>query len=140
VSRLTFRRLRVLIDHLPPESATKTALRDEMSVEDWESATGKDGLAEWGSWSREGQLLAMIADRIAQLEWALLAVNSEKGKAPKPPEPLPRPGIGAPPRAVAERDREKSIRSRAFAKALERNHGRRPTPEEVAAVLDEIRG
>jgi hypothetical protein len=111
-----------------------------MSLEDWEAATSPSGLPEWGPWSREGQLLAIVADRIAQLEWALLAVNSPKGKTPTPPEPLPRPGIGAPPRAVAARDREKAIRSRAFAKALERNHGRRPTPDEVAAVLDEIRG
>jgi hypothetical protein len=29
-TRLTWRRLGVLIEHLPPESATKTALRDEL--------------------------------------------------------------------------------------------------------------
>jgi len=48
----------------------------------------------WGSWSHEATLLAAACDRLDWVVHVLLAVNSEKGKAPKPPAPMRRPGVG----------------------------------------------
>ncbi len=135
---MTWRRLRVLVDQLPPESATKSALRDAMSAEEWEQATERDAPAGWGAWSHEALLLAQVADRVAQVEWALIAVNSEKGKAPKAPAPIVRPGVGLPPQAAAQRERAEAIKRVAFLKALERNHGGHPTDEQVAEVMAEL--
>jgi hypothetical protein len=89
---MSARRLRVLIQRLPPESATWTAIRNAMSPE--EVATQADaGEPEKGQWSQQEQLLALVADRLARVEWVLWCVNIEqKSKRPNPPEPIRRPG------------------------------------------------
>lgn len=127
-----------MVDNLPPESALKTALRDGMSIEEWESSQAEPGADGWGPWSKEALLLAELIDRIRHVEQAVYYSGSDGKRKPAALEPLPRPGVGPPPRALAQRNAEKVLRSVAFAKALERNHGRRPTPEEVAAVLAEL--
>jgi hypothetical protein len=135
---LTWRRLRVLLDGLPPESATKTAIRDGMSLEQWESLPTSQA---WGAWSHTDHLMATVADRLAWVQWTLVALKSEKGKAPKPPEPLPRPGVGGGPMAaLAAKERTEHIRAIALLKARERAHGAAPTDEQVQAVLDEMTG
>lgn len=89
---MSWRRLRVLIQHLPPESATWTALRNAMPDEELAEQADK-GEPEKGRWSQTEQLLAMVADRVARLEYVLLCVNTEqKSKRPRPPEPIRRPG------------------------------------------------
>ena len=95
---MTWRQLRVLIQHLPPESATMTALRNSLSAEEMdEQAEG--GRPEDGRWSQLEQLVAVVADRIARVEYVLRCVNTEKKKDfPSPPEPIRRPGA-APRRA-----------------------------------------
>jgi hypothetical protein len=86
------RRLRVLIQRLPPESATWTALRNAMSDEELAEQAEK-GEPEKASWSQVEQLLAVIADRVARLEYVLISVNTEKkSQRPKAPEPIRRPG------------------------------------------------
>ncbi|MCM8548884.1 DUF5361 domain-containing protein [Streptomyces sp. STCH 565 A] len=93
---MTSRRLRVLIQHLPPESATMTALRNAMSPEEL-AEHADEGEPEKGRWSQTEQLLALIADRAARLEHITLLANSSKGsKKPKPPEPVRRPGTQPP--------------------------------------------
>ncbi|MBQ1165789.1 hypothetical protein KBZ21_48205, partial [Streptomyces sp. A73] len=62
--RLTWRWLRVLIQHLPPESHPMTALRNSMSDEELEEAADQ-GEPEKGRWSQTEQLLALLADRVA---------------------------------------------------------------------------
>lgn len=91
--RLSWRRLRVLIQHLPPESATWTALR--VALDQGELAAQADkGEPEKGRWSQTDQLLALIADRVARLEWLTICVNTDKkSKRPDPPEPIRRPGV-----------------------------------------------
>ncbi|MEV0917829.1 hypothetical protein AB0I93_26675 [Streptomyces sp. NPDC049967] len=90
---MTWRQLRVLIQNLPPESATMTALRNAMSPEEYESQARK-GRPEDGRWSMSEQLLAGITDSLHQLEYILVAVNSGgKGRKPKRPEPMRRPGV-----------------------------------------------
>jgi len=93
---MTSRRLRVLLENLPPESATWTALRNAMSPEDLaEHAADSD--PEQGRWSQVAHLLAATVDAVRRVEYVLILANSDsKARAPKPPEPLPRPGVNAP--------------------------------------------
>jgi len=88
-SKLTFRLLQDLIDHLPPESATKTAVRDAMPEEALLVA-GRNPDASYGPWSRQDFLLAAIADR---LSWVIYAVYRSCGGNPNEPTPYPRPGV-----------------------------------------------
>lgn len=65
------------------------------------------GEPERGRWSQTEQLLALVADRVARLEWVLLCVNiDKKSKRPDPPEPIRRPG--AKPRKAKAKLTEKS--------------------------------
>ncbi|MGW9399355.1 hypothetical protein [Streptomyces sp. NPDC055642] len=92
--RMSWRRLRVLIQHLPPESATWTALRNAMPDADL-SEQAEKGEPEKGRWSQQEQLLATAVDAIRRLEWVLICVNTEKkSQRPDPPEPMRRPGAG----------------------------------------------
>lgn len=85
--RLSWRRLRVLIDHLPPESATKTAMR---------LAAEADGVPETDAepadapWSQTEMLLAVVIDRLGDLTYVLQRAHGGK---PEKPKPLPRPGV-----------------------------------------------
>lgn len=131
------RRLRVLIDGLPPESATKSAIRDGMTVQEWESLPASE---RWGQWSHTDLLLGTVADRLGWLNWTLQAVNAEKGKAPAHPEPLARPGVGGPPAAVAQQKRQKNLQQIARLHAIRLAHGAEPTPEQVQHALNEMTG
>lgn len=94
---MTWRQLRVLIQHLPPESATMTALRIAMDPEEYEEQA-RNGQPENGRWSMAEQLLAGISDSLHQLEYILVLANSSgKGRKPKRPTPMRRPGVTAPP-------------------------------------------
>jgi hypothetical protein len=89
---MSWRRLRVLIQHLPPESATWTALRNAASSEELDAQADK-GEPEKDQWSKLEQLVSLVADRVARVEWVLWCVNIDKqSKRPNPPEPIPRPG------------------------------------------------
>lgn len=109
---MTSRRLRVLIERLPSESATMTALRNAMPPEEYE-AQARKGKPEEGRWSQTEQLLAGITDSLHQLEYILVAVNHDgKGRKPKRPEPMRRPGVGVPKKtsALTERGAETLFR------------------------------
>jgi hypothetical protein len=88
---MSWRRLRVLIQHLPPESHTMTALRNAMSDEEL-AEQADTGEPEKGRWSQVEQLLAVVADRLARVEYVLICANTEKKDQPDPPEPIRRPG------------------------------------------------
>lgn len=79
----------MLIEHLPPESATMTALRNAHP-----DAVNDDGPdpAE-GRWSQLEMLAATIADELRNLRYVYTSANAGKGKKPTPPEPIPRPGV-----------------------------------------------
>ena len=88
---MTWRQLRVLIQNLPGESATMTALRNELT--DAELAEQADkGEPEKGRWSQTEQLLAAAVDALHRVEYVLVCANSDKQYHPEPPEPLRRPG------------------------------------------------
>lgn len=98
---MSWRRLRVIIQHLPPESHTWTALRNAMSEEEL-AAQAEGGEPERARWSQLEQLVAVVADRVARLEYVLICVNtSKKAQRPTPPEPIRRPGA-KPPRPKAK--------------------------------------
>lgn len=67
------------------DSATKTALRDAMTPEQW--AASRTGDVKHGPWSRQDYLLARLIDSIEQLRW------EQRGNPEAPqPDPYPRPG------------------------------------------------
>lgn len=88
---MSWRRLRVLIEHLPPESATWTSMRNQLTPEDL-AEQAERGEPEKGRWSQQEQLLAAAVDALRRVEWTLWAVNTDKSKRPDPPEPMRRPG------------------------------------------------
>jgi hypothetical protein len=91
---MSWRRLRVLIQQLPPESATWTALRNEMPAAELAEQAEK-GEPEKGRWSQLEQLIAANVDATRRVEWVLLCSNIEqKSKRPDAPEPMRRPGAG----------------------------------------------
>lgn len=102
---MTPRRLGVLLQHLPPESHTKTALRNAMTPEEYEEQARK-GEPEKGRWSMDQQLLAMIADGLKDLQYITVVANSDgKGRKPQRPEPIRRPGAGGPKKQQALTDK-----------------------------------
>lgn len=84
--RLSLRRLRILIQHLPPESATKAAIRNA-TPEDAPAGEYRPDLAPW---SGTEMLLAAILDAVRTQ--TSVAVAAAGGK-PAEVKPTPRPGI-----------------------------------------------
>ncbi|WP_327379444.1 hypothetical protein [Streptomyces sp. NBC_01212] len=86
---LSIRRLRVLIDRLPPESLTKVAIRNAVDPSDIPEPTG-DYRPDQAPWSTTHMLLATLRDEIALLRSVAIAAAGGK-----PPDfkPMPRPGI-----------------------------------------------
>jgi hypothetical protein len=75
--RLTARRLRVLIQHLPADAALVRALRGES--------------AEWGLTEH---LLAAAVDELAVGNWLFASAHApEHGDPPERPRLIPRPGV-----------------------------------------------
>lgn len=84
----------MFIEHLPAESHTMTALRNELTPAQLAEQADK-GEPEKGRWSQLEQLVAANYDAIRRLEWVLICVNTEKkSQRPDPPEPMRRPGAG----------------------------------------------
>ncbi|MFI6510138.1 hypothetical protein ACIBCT_21240 [Streptosporangium sp. NPDC050855] len=89
-AKLTWRLVANLIRHLPPESATKTAMRNKMSDAEIKQAT-KGGDPSQGQWSQLEMLTASLIDSVRWLVHITAAANgSKKSKAP---DPVPRPGV-----------------------------------------------
>ncbi|WAT94867.1 hypothetical protein [Streptomyces nigrescens] len=89
---MTWRRLRVIIQGLPPESRTMTALRNAMPEEDLDEQA-EQGKPEEGRWSQLEQLVAASCDRLARIEYVLICANTDKkSQRPDRPEPMRRPG------------------------------------------------
>jgi hypothetical protein len=93
-----------------------------MTDTDWENLPAADG---HGPWSRTDHLLAINADRVAQNTNALIAINSPKGKQPKPPEPIRRPGVGAAPRVDPVHQQKSAL----YATYLIEHQGEAPPPD-----------
>jgi hypothetical protein len=126
-SGLTWRKLLVLVHHLPPESAVNTAIRNTMP----DSVMAREGAKHdptKSSWSAVESLLALLIDEIRQQTWTYVQSKSEKRIAR--PTPIKRPGIGA--------RRERAISLEAAQRMDPRLRGL--SDEEAQRRLDEILG
>lgn len=73
-----------------------TALRNALSPEEYEKQA-KNGKPEEGRWSMDQQLLAGLTDALRELQYITVVANSDgKGRKPRRPEPMRRPGVGVP--------------------------------------------
>lgn len=69
-----------------------TALRNELTPEEL-AARADEGQPEKARWSQLEQLVAVVADRVAELAFVYVSANTEKGKRRPPrPTPISRPG------------------------------------------------
>lgn len=117
-SRLTWRKLDALIEWLPGESATKTAIRD---------ALGDDKLAELaaqprdghGRWTHEALQLAAIQDGVNHLTWLTLRLQRPESRI-TPPEPVRRPGV------AGKRRHKATPEQRAYLQYLREHRGQLP--------------
>jgi hypothetical protein len=81
----------VLIRHLPADSATRTAMRDALTPEQYAALAGQpDG--GHGAWSRTDMLLASILDGVRVGNYYFATANGAKRL--RPPDPTRRPGVG----------------------------------------------
>ncbi|MEU2514309.1 hypothetical protein [Streptomyces syringium] len=83
-----------MVEHLPPESAVMTALRNTAPDGDLEKrAAGSDPAS--GRWSQSDMLLAQLIDAVRQLSHCYVVANTDSKARKKvtPPEPVARPGI-----------------------------------------------
>lgn len=88
---ISLRKVDVLVRHLPPESATVTAIRNTITPEIAEQQA-QNSNPEQGPWSFMEMLLASLIDEIRNYKWMYLSAHSERDPGP-PPEPMPRPGV-----------------------------------------------
>jgi hypothetical protein len=86
---LSLRTLRIWVEHLPPESATKTAIRNSVSASDMERATGEHR-PDLAPWSGVELLLASLKDEVSRLRIVTIAAAGGK---PEEFTPTPRPGV-----------------------------------------------
>jgi hypothetical protein len=84
----SWRRVRILIEHLPPESATKTAMRLRAEAEG--APADEDYEPADAPWSSLEMLTAVAIDRLSEISYYVQRGNGGK---PDKPKPLPRPGV-----------------------------------------------
>jgi len=91
----------VLVNALPPESATLTALRLEAEAEREAALERGETLPEpehsdpsERRWSSTDMLLASLIDEVRILRWVYVSAHSKEGARPTAPQPVPRPGVG----------------------------------------------
>lgn len=89
---MTWRKLLVLLNHLPPESALNTAVRNNTPESELARSSALADPKK-GSWSTIETFLALLIDELRINTWAYIQVHTE-GKVAKP-TPISRPGVGA---------------------------------------------
>jgi hypothetical protein len=85
-SSLTWRKLLVLVGHLPPESALITAMRNNLPAD----ADGGAADETKAPWSTVETLLAILIDEVRNVSWAYVQAHSDKS-VPHP-KAIRRPG------------------------------------------------
>ena len=86
-AELSWRRLLVLVEHLPPEGALNTAIRNATPEAELAQATGDAARAPWSTLE---SLVASLIDELRNFAWMYASVHAKS--APKRPEPIRRPG------------------------------------------------
>ncbi|MFD5198800.1 hypothetical protein ACFWM7_01255 [Streptomyces sp. NPDC058375] len=87
--------MRIWIEHLPPESATKTAMRNDVP-DDVMAQASADYRPDKAAWSREEILLVELKDEVIRLRNATLAAAGAT-----PPEFIPTSRPGIPPKSAS---------------------------------------
>lgn len=117
---MTWRRLGILLDWLPGESATKTAIRDALGEDQLAELAAQDPKGH-GPWSRDGLRLAAIEDALNRLTAITIWLAGDRKTKPRMPDPVRRPGV------VGARRRPKATAADlAYLKHLRENRGRLP--------------
>lgn len=88
---MTWRKLRTLVEGMPPESATWTAIRNATPEDDL-AALSQESTPETGPWSQLEMLVAQLIDAVNRNTHSFTMAHSEKGSRIPPPEPVRRPG------------------------------------------------
>lgn len=124
-SRLTWRRLAMFYDGLPPESLTKTAQVDALDPAALASMA-KRPRQGFGPWSSTDMRLAALEDAVNQNTYVLRLANADPKKARqiRPPEPVFRPGVT--PKRAGLGCRPKSDRALRALAHMRANHGSAP--------------
>lgn len=126
-SGLSWRKLLVLIDHLPPESALNTALRNATPEEMLAANAGDPAQARWSTME---SLTATLIDEVRNLVWSYVSAHSEHS-VPKP-EPIKRPGVST---------RRRHLRSISIQRAQRMDPRLRGlSPDEAQEKLDMLTG
>ena len=89
---MSYRRLWVLVRHLPPESWTQTALRDESFDEALDALVAPEAEQRHGPWALANYQLARLTDEVAWLRYTVARTSPGNDKYPEP-QPTPRPGL-----------------------------------------------
>lgn len=87
---LTWRKLLVLLHHLPPESALNTAMRNDAPEAELAKGSAKSDPA-LGSWSAMESMMASLIDEVRLNTWVYIQAHSEQSV--QKPEPIRRPGV-----------------------------------------------
>jgi len=87
---LTWRRLLVLLHHLPSESAVNTAIRNSLPESELARQSASSDPAK-GKWSTVETLLAALIDEVRYGNWAFVQAYSKDGVTR--PTPIRRPGL-----------------------------------------------
>lgn len=119
---MTWRKLGVLIDWLPGESATKTAIRDSLTDDEISQLADRD-VKGHGPWSRETFRLAALEDAINRLTAVTIYLAGDRKGQPRMPDPVRRPGLTG---KAAKRKPVLTDEGRAYLKYLRENHGALP--------------
>jgi hypothetical protein len=119
---MSWRRLGVILDQLPPESAYYTAVRESLSPHELAELSERADQSRFGPWSHLEMLLARVGDGINHLAWM-----QTKGDTPAP-DPYPRPGVRRPGNVVPLNP-EAAAYHLAYLREVERLHGAAPAPD-----------
>lgn len=133
--------VRSFVDLLPPESCTKTAMRDDLTPEQLADMAKVEPEGA-GTWSHSDMLLAAVYDRLGSVMSVIFASQGHKYDAPPP---YPRPGINmaaavdipASEREWIEQIREQDRQAR-IAAGTERPSGGVLTPAALARIQETL--
>lgn len=113
-SRLSLRKLGVLISYLPPESATATAIRNWVAEHGGSEPNGPAPDPTKGQWDLTQLLLGGVIDELRWFRYEYRSVNSNQpGQAPPQVE---RPGV------KVEKRRGMTVTGRNFLEEQRRKH------------------
>ncbi len=109
----------MLIDWLPTDSATKTAIRDSLTDDEIAELAGRDPVGH-GRWSRGDLRIAAVEDAVERQTSVMVWLAGDRSGKPRQPEPVRRPGIAAKKRPVL------SDEGRAYLQYLREHQGALP--------------